>query len=95
MFPSQYTKPGLLGSGLNFAKNINWASLLDNTQKTLGVINQAIPIIYQVKPIIGNARTMFKIADELRKPTVPAKSDESSNSRDVISQTSNRPVFYI
>lgn len=43
-------------------KTINWAGLLTNTQKTLNIVNQAIPIVYQVKPIINNARTMFKVA---------------------------------
>ena len=29
-------------------KTINWAGLLSNTQKTLNIVNQAIPIVYQV-----------------------------------------------
>ena len=48
-------------------KTINWAGLLSNTQKTLNIVNQAIPIVFQVKPMINNAKTMFKIASELTK----------------------------
>ncbi len=46
---------------LSLLKKINFSSILNTTQKTLNIANQAIPIIYQVKPIINNAKTMFKI----------------------------------
>ena len=64
MFPNQFVRPSLFSKGLSAAKSINWGGLLDGTQKTLGIINQAIPIVYQVKPILTNAKTMFKIADK-------------------------------
>ena len=48
-------------------KRINWSNILNNTQKTLNVINQAIPIIYQVKPLVTNAKTLFRIADAKKK----------------------------
>ncbi len=51
----------------NTFKRINWGSILNNTQKTLNVINQAIPIIYQVKPLVSNARTLFRIADAVNE----------------------------
>ena len=46
-------------------KGINWNNILNNTQKTLGIINQAIPIVYQVKPLLSNARTLFKVANAI------------------------------
>lgn len=46
-------------------QKFNWNHFLDNTQRTLGVINQAIPIVYQVKPILANAKTMFRIASAI------------------------------
>lgn len=49
-------------------KKINWSNILNNTQKTLNVINQAIPIIYQVKPLVTNAKTLFRIADIVNTP---------------------------
>ncbi len=52
---------------INTFKRINWGSILNNTQKTLNVINQAIPIIYQVKPLVSNARTLFRIADAVNE----------------------------
>lgn len=46
----------------NFKKNkINWSNILNNTQKTLSIINQIIPVIYQIKPMYDNAKTIFKV----------------------------------
>lgn len=47
-------------------KRFNWGNFLTNTQKTLGVINQAIPIVYQIKPIWNNTKTVFKIMGAIR-----------------------------
>ncbi len=45
---------------------INWSNFLSGTSKTLNVINQAIPLYYQVKPLVKNASTLFKIADIIK-----------------------------
>ena len=60
---NQYN-PYQIGAGI---KRINWSNVLNNTQKTWNVINQAIPIIYQVKPLVTNARTIFRIADAVKE----------------------------
>lgn len=81
-------------------RGINWNSILNNTQRTLGIINQAIPIVYQVKPLLNNARTLFKVATAIN-------SDDSSNNdnfnegENVNNYTqnekkdSNGPIFYL
>jgi len=79
MYPSQTT------SILSLLKSIKWSSILDGTSKTLGVINQAIPVVYQVKPIIDNAKTMFKVANIINTEE-PIKKEEKTN---------NSPIFYI
>ena len=79
MYPGQNT------SILSLLKNIKWGSILDGTSKTLNVINQAIPVVYQVKPIINNAKTMFKIANIMNEPE-EEKIEEKTN---------NSPIFYI
>ena len=82
-------------SAFSFLKNFSWGNFLDGTQKTLGVINQAIPIVYQIKPIFSNAKTMFRIADEINY------SDNSGNDNNYkitdtnISSDNNLPIFYI
>lgn len=51
--------------------NIKWSSILSGTQKTLNVVNQAIPIIKQAGPVINNAKTMFRIMNEFKKVDIP------------------------
>lgn len=72
---------------LSLLKNIKWGSILDGTSKTLNVINQAIPVVYQVKPIINNAKTMFKIANIMNSATEEETKKEE--------KTTNSPIFYI
>ena len=64
-FSNQNISQSFLNRLTNHHK-INWSNLLNNTQKTLNVINQAIPIYKQVKPMIGNAKTMFKVMSAVR-----------------------------
>ena len=45
----------------------SFQSLLTNTQKTLNIINHAIPVFYQVKPIFNNTKTIFKIMGALKE----------------------------
>ena len=78
MYPNQT-------SILSLLKNIKWGTILDGTSKTLNVINQAIPVVYQVKPIIDNAKTMFKVANIINTEE-PIKKEEKTN---------NSPIFYI
>lgn len=56
------------GTALNAATNtskITFSGILNGASKTLGVINQAIPVFYQVKPIWNNARTMLRVVKGL------------------------------
>ncbi len=88
MYNYPYVRPGLLAR-LFGTTNFTWSGFLDGTQKTLGVINQAIPIVNQVKPMITNAKTVFRIADELKKTTTNATANTNYY------QNTNKPVFYI
>lgn len=45
----------------------NWSSILNNTQKTLNIINQAIPVFYQIKPAWNNTKTLFKIMGAVKE----------------------------
>lgn len=96
MYP--YGNPSLLARGLSFTRGINWGGLLDGAQKTLGVINQAIPIVYQVKPIINNAKTMLKIANVMNTPDTNVGNNvnnRQNNSNEEIKTSANKPIFYI
>ena len=86
MYP--YTNPNIFAKSINFLKNIKWTELLDNTGKTLGVINQAIPVVYQVKPILSNAKTLLKIAGSMNNSSneIPKQEEKKTNTS---------PIFYI
>ena len=61
----------------------NFSNLLNNASKTLNVVNQAIPVIKEIKPIFNNARTVLKIVNSLNNTntnTEPSKPKESINS---------------
>lgn len=89
MYPNPYMRPSLF----SMLKNIGWSNLLDGTQKTLGVINQAIPIVYQVKPVVSNMRSVFKIANAIKSPDNNQSTNKSINNTNNIN--TNKPIFYI
>ena len=89
MYPNPYMRPSLF----SMLKNIGWSNLLDGTQKTLGVINQAIPIVYQVKPVVSNMRSIFKIANAIKSPDNNQSTNKSYNNTNNIN--TNTPIFYI
>ena len=70
MFGNRGFSPyGAYALGSAAKSGINWSNLLSNTQKTLGIINQAIPAFYQIKPIFSNMKTMFKVVNEINRDT--------------------------
>lgn len=60
-------KTGLLSNLIGGIRGISWGSILNNTQRTLGIINQAIPVVKQVTPVMKNAKTMFRVMNEFKK----------------------------
>lgn len=78
-----------LGLG-NLLGKFSFTGFLNGASKTLNVINQAIPIFYQVKPIINNAKTMFRIMGAVKddKPTTKQKQNIFTTSRNT-TQTTN------
>ena len=84
--------------------SIKWGSIISGTQKTLGVVNQAIPLIKQARPVINNAKTMFKVMNEFKKMDIPdvptnnvVNTDESVNTINNIvnnNSASQGPTFF-
>ncbi len=103
MYPNQFTNPSLISKLLSLKDTIKWSELLEGTKKTLDVVNQAIPIYYQVKPIVSNAKTLFKVANVINSSDtteVIAKNEEEAQSeiKEEVSTTSsknNSPIFYL
>lgn len=73
MMPQVVPKTGLSA----LLGKINIASILSNTQKTLSVVNQAIPLYYQIKPIFKNLRTLSKLGKEFSN--IGSENNASSN----------------
>lgn len=84
-----FYNPTSSGGLLSSLKNIGLGTILSNTQKTLGIINQAIPIVYQVKPMLNNMGTVFKIAGEMNKKD-DVKEEVIENKIE-----DGKPIFYI
>lgn len=102
MMPTATRSGGLFSKLLG---GINFSSILTNTQKTLGIVNQAIPVIRQVQPVLKNAKTMFKVMNEFKRPdnTVtniePVRNDNSIEKtieeNNTIDTISGGPTFFM
>ena len=44
---------------------------VNGAQKTLNFVNQAIPVVKQVSPMMRNAKTMFRVMNEFKKVDTP------------------------
>ena len=60
-----------------FGTNITFSGILNGTQRALNFANQAIPLVKEVKPMIGNARTMFKVMNEFKRVEKPVKKNNN------------------
>lgn len=60
---------GRLGSSIQTLKNVNWGGLITNASKTLNVVNQAIPLVKQVGPMVNNMKSMLRIASIFKDET--------------------------
>ena len=78
---------------------ITFSSILNGASKTLGVINQAIPVFYQVKPIWNNARTMIKVVKGLNsKESSPINTTNTTTNEkrsDKNNIKTNAPTFFM
>lgn len=92
MYPYNYVKPqSFFGNIRNSMRGFSFNSFLDGCQKTLGVVNQALPIVNQLGPIVTNAKTMFKIANIVNAPDEAGQNSTRENS----TTNTNKPIFYI
>lgn len=99
------TAPARVGIFTRLFRNFSFSSLLSGTQRTLGFINQAIPAIRNVSPIVKNAKTMFKVMNEFKKTdsgnkksrvNITQKNVHETNIQEInVSQKNNVPTFFI
>lgn len=69
-------------------------SLISGTSKTLNFVNQAIPVVKQVSPIMKNLKTMFNVMNEFKKNDT---SEVSNSEPETIINNSNDngPTFFL
>lgn len=81
-----------------FGGNLNFGSILSGTQKTLNIVNQAIPLVKQAGPVLNNAKTMFKVMNEFKKVETPIeikKETENVSSNMIAEYNENNPTFFV
>ncbi|MBR3660755.1 MAG: hypothetical protein IKN63_02510 [Bacilli bacterium] len=84
------------GGFLRGLSSIKWGEVLNNTQKTLNVINQAIPVYYQVKPIFSNVKSLGRLVSAFNEPDDTNNNlNRSSNQTIEKENSSNSPTFFI
>lgn len=81
-----------LFSGL---RNLSLGSVLSGTQRTLNVINQAIPLFYQIKPLWNNTKTLFRIANAVNSDEKVNNNTNSTPIKEENNVQYNKPVFFI
>ena len=84
--------PYMKTSGISgFFKNFSFGNLLNGTQKTLNLINQAIPIVRQIGPVMKNAKTMFRVMNEFKKVDIKEEPEIKQEKK----VETNGPTFFI
>lgn len=93
--PANYSSLGLSTGSNNLLglgkKAFSWDIFLNNAQRTLNVINQAMPIYNQVKPMFKNVGTVFRVIGELNSNN-NVNNNNSSNS--IQNNANNNPTFF-
>ena len=82
-----------------FRNGINWGSILTNTQKALNIVNQTIPVVKQMGPMMNNAKTMFKVMNEFKKVETPNNTNKKEKkqiieTKKTIRETNSSPTFF-
>lgn len=78
---------GLLGKGITFS------SILSGTQKTLNIVNQAIPVVKQVSPMFKNAKTMLRVMNEFKRVDDPVSKKVVNNVVEAVT-SNDAPTFF-
>ena len=87
--------------GTNIARSsLSLTKILSGISKGLGIVNQAIPIYKEIKPMMSNARKVLEIAKEFNKSSntktidvTPKKEVTKTVTPNVLTNSSN-PVFF-
>ena len=90
--PYTTTRTGLFSSLFG---GIKLSNILSGAQKTLNFVNQAIPVVKEISPMIKNTKTMFKVMNEFKKADTFKVSTNSENINASIKNYTEGPNFFI
>ena len=114
--PYFYTLPNAIStpkvglfSRLLGRSGITLSGIFNGTQKVLNFANQAIPLVKQIRPMVGNAKTMFKVMNEFKKVDLKINNKKSNISKENTTiikdeqfentiketQNNNGPIFFM
>jgi len=104
--PTNLVQPKIGILGRLFGKTgISIGNFLNGAQRVLNIANQTIPLVKQVKPVIGNAKTMFKVMNEFKRVEKPTNQSIVKNiniDKEIINYNENKsinssegPTFFI
>ncbi len=63
------------------------SGILNGAQKTIGTVNQIVPLYNQIKPMVQNSKVLLNVAKSLKS------TDNSTNSRGLFPKRRNRPMY--
>ena len=84
--------PGLLSNLFSSIKSLNWGGLLTNTQKTLGIVNQAIPVYHQVRPLYDNVKTAARVFKSVSKSNKEESINNVTKEKSVNTVNNTKPT---
>lgn len=79
--------------------SLSLSKILSGLSKGLGIVNQAIPIYKEVKPMVSNARKVLDVVKEINKPNKDTKVIDITPKKEVTEKVTplknnNTPVFF-
>lgn len=95
-YPPYYYQPIVPAQPQMFLKNRMAGPKLANTlrtaQKTINTASRIIPLIYQIQPVVNNARTVLKVAKAIKSADLDA---EPSNNEGSVPKNENTHNPYL
>ena len=71
---------------------ITLSSVLGGISKGLGILNQAIPLYREIKPMIGSARKVMSVLQELKVNNNNNTNNSTSNNKTTIDIEENKKI---
>ena len=85
-------------SGISSLLNrLSLSSIINGTSKTLNLVNQAIPVVKQVSPLMKNLKTMFNVMNEFKKNDLENNGNKETIKNDNAIKVENNigPTFFV